>query len=760
MSNLRVDIIGNTDRLISSLKDAEARLKNFGENATRAGQALSVGLTAPIVALGTASIVTFGRLEALQKGLIAVSGSAKEANRQFEELRDVAKLPGLGLEEAVRGSVALQSAGFAFEQSKETLLAFGNALATVGKGKNELNFVILALTQLQNKTTGFGQDLRQLTEQLPQLRGALQNAFGTSDSLEIAKLGVTGRQVVEIITKEFAKLPKVTGGIKNAFENASDSIQIALAQVGESINKALDVEDLINRFAATISRVADGFSNLNPTIQKTILVVAGLTAALGPLLLTIGVFTTTIIPAAIAGLSVLKVAFIAATGPIGLTVVAVGALIAGFVALERSSAAYKRTQAFTNQSLRQAGIASKEIAEAQSLVNDLVTKYNKLSDEEKEKLESLIKAKILDAQASIAQAKAARLTAMQAASQITIYDKIKASLLGAGNVGNAVANLISIQQANIAAAAGKTNEEINAQEEALKSLLVQLTQVGQGYENLIPAVGIIGKLTEEIEKLTKEREQSTSKAEISRLGLLISQREDELKAIEKLGIGYKDAEELAKKFNKEALPDLEIDFGTEFKGLDEIGKNLFSGIDETLADQIKAQIEAAKKEMARLKEIEQIAKDFQSNFSSIIRNGIVDGLSVLAEGIGAVLGGATKIENVGAQLLRSLANVLGQLGQLAIATGLAVAGIRESLKTLNPAVAIAAGVALLALAGVVKSQASKIGSNIGGGSSGFGGISNNVYNSVEPIRVNGVLTGQGSELIVVLENAERERGRG
>lgn len=67
--------------------------------------------------------------------------------------------------------------------------------------------------------------------------------------------------------------------------------------------------------------------------------------------------------------------------------------------------------------------------------------------------------------------------------------------------------------------------------------------------------------------------------------------------------------------------------------------------------------------------------------------------------------------------------MLGQLGQMAIATGVALLGIQTALKTLNPFVAIAAGVALLALSSVVRGQASKLGGRMGGSSGGGGNFS-------------------------------------
>jgi tape measure domain-containing protein len=277
-----------------------ASFKKAAQQMNEAGQTLTTYLTLPIAALGVTALKSFGDLEALQKGLISVMGSSTAAAAEFEKLKEVAKLPGLGLEEAVRGSVNLQAAGFSADQARESLLAFGNALATVGKGKNELNLVILALTQLNNKSTGFAQDLRQLTEQLPQLRGALTEAFGTSDSQAIADLGFTGREIVETLTKEFAKLPKVTGGFNNALENASDAAKISLAQLGESINKAFDVEGKINKVAEVVQGAVDAFKSWSPEAQKLALTIAGVAASIGPLLI------------GIAGIA--KVVSVAATG--------------------------------------------------------------------------------------------------------------------------------------------------------------------------------------------------------------------------------------------------------------------------------------------------------------------------------------------------------------------------------------------------------------------------------------------------------------
>jgi tape measure domain-containing protein len=323
----RADLKGFSTDMQNSLREID----KVGQKLQSVGRGLSAAITLPIVGLGIASLKTFGDIEALQRGLTAVMGSAELASVEFEKLKEVAKLPGLGLEEAVRGSVNLQAAGFSADEARRALLSFGNALATVGKGKRELDLVTLAITQLNNKSGGFGQDLRQLTEQLPQLRGALKNAFGTVDTEKISKSGVTGREVVNALITEFDKLPKVTGGLNNAFENFGDSSKLAFNNIGAAINKAFNVEGLLNSFGDSLNGVSEKFANLSEESQKAILIFAGVAAAIGPILVAIGAVTA-IVPSVVAGLAAIKGAFISlnatiAANPFGALAIALATIV-------------------------------------------------------------------------------------------------------------------------------------------------------------------------------------------------------------------------------------------------------------------------------------------------------------------------------------------------------------------------------------------------------------------------------------------------
>ena len=128
-----------------------------------------------------------------------------------------------------------------------------------------------------------------------------------------------------------------------------------------------------------------------------------------------------------------------------------------------------------------------------------------------------------------------------------------------------------------------------------------------------------------------------------------------------------------------------------------------------------------------LAEQRAIAMEKAMQFNEGLTDIISGGLNQLATGIGEALGramsdGGNLAQNLSKVVLTTVGGMAVQLGKLAVSIGLAVEGIKKALKSLNPAVAIAAGIALIALGSFAKSQAGKIGE--GGGATAFanGGI--------------------------------------
>jgi tape measure domain-containing protein len=246
------------------------------------GNALTFKVTVPLMGLATAAMHAYMGMDSLTRGLTVVMGSSEAAASEMERLKEVAKLPGLGLKEAYQGSLNLQAVGMSATEARDGLMAFGNALAMVGKGKNELAAVQEQIMQIVSKGKVMTEDIRIIRSYVPQITQAMKAAFGTASVEEIAKAGVTGKEFVDRVVKELAKLPKMTVGVKNDMENVADSINQSLAKIGE------DIAPSVSRILKAGTALLDVFTKLPPLIRYTAEGFAALAIPIGPVLSIIG----------------------------------------------------------------------------------------------------------------------------------------------------------------------------------------------------------------------------------------------------------------------------------------------------------------------------------------------------------------------------------------------------------------------------------------------------------------------------------------
>jgi hypothetical protein len=148
------------------------------------------------------------------------------------------------------------------------------------------------------------------------------------------------------------------------------------------------------------------------------------------------------------------------------------------------------------------------------------------------------------------------------------------------------------------------------------------------------------------------------------------------------------------------------------------------------------------------------ANEFNQKLAPIM----TDGLNNLAVGIGEAMGsaiaGAGNMGNqLAAVLLGSLGAIVSQVGKMAIGIGIGLESIKTALKSLNPVVAIAAGVALVALGAFFKAKSADIGQSMdkggGGGSAGPAKFANGGIVSAPTLGLVGEYTGAKSNPEVI-----------
>lgn len=144
----------------------------------------------------------------------------------------------------------------------------------------------------------------------------------------------------------------------------------------------------------------------------------------------------------------------------------------------------------------------------------------------------------------------------------------------------------------------------------------------------------------------------------------------------------------------------------------------------------------------------QALYDFNENASAIIGGSISNTFGALGEGIGSALAsGGNVLTAAGDALLAGLGSILVELGKMAIQTGVGILAVKMALKSLNPYVAIAAGIGLVALGSMFSSKSKSLGVSMGstGGSGGSsGGGSGNIQTGASVMSPTSSVSGGGA----------------
>lgn len=269
-----------------AIKEAEKSLQGAVQSFSSIGNSLSLALSAPLAAFGVMSIRAAGQMESLR---FALEGTMKDAGRgigearaELEALRVAALAPGLDFEQAVRGSVRLQSVGKSAEEARRIIVQLGNALALSGGTADQLDGVTRQFTQMIGKGKLMQEDLSIILENMPALAKVMQDTFGTTNAEMLRDMGVSVEDFIAKLTTGMEALPRAQGGIANSIVNAQNAIQQALASTGEEINRVFNVSGALNSFSEWVSGMASAFKALDDDTKRVIGAVVVFAATIGP----------------------------------------------------------------------------------------------------------------------------------------------------------------------------------------------------------------------------------------------------------------------------------------------------------------------------------------------------------------------------------------------------------------------------------------------------------------------------------------------
>lgn len=293
--------------------------RGIGSGLQSLGRTLTVGITAPLLALGAASLKSAKDIDANVNTLKAFTGSAEAAEARLAQLIKTSRdTPGLTTRLATTLDAQLRTAQVMEETIDRVLPAIGrlNAVSKLPDAGRFTQNLLQLVTQNFERT-----DLKELVGQSPIAGQLLAEIFNVDSPINAKAIRESAKKLginsVDTFFAAFAEaaarnqgLATVTESIATRFEKIVDRVQVALRPLGLAILNA--IEPFVEPIAKLVERIGEAFNSLSAPVKTAIIVIAGIAAAAGPVLFVLGGLAT-----AIAGI-------VSAIGTIGTIVAAVG----------------------------------------------------------------------------------------------------------------------------------------------------------------------------------------------------------------------------------------------------------------------------------------------------------------------------------------------------------------------------------------------------------------------------------------------------
>lgn len=304
---------------IDAFKAKTEKIKAVGENLTNLGGKMTVGVTLPVVAMGGAMVKAAADIESMQQQLETMTGSAEAGGKMFEAIKTMAAKTPFETKDLMKATNTMLGFGIA----QEKVLPLMNQLGDISGGNaDRFQSLALAFSQVSSAGKLQGQDLNQMINAGFNPLESIAKRTGKSVGYwkeQMSKGKVTTKMVEQAMKdatsqggRFFGMMDKQSKTALGQWSTFQDNLNMLLAEFGKIIlPTAISV-------LQKLSSALEKFNSLSEGTKKTILVIGGIAAAIGPAITIVGALIKSV-----AGLNV-ALAFLAAN-PIVLTLVGIAA---------------------------------------------------------------------------------------------------------------------------------------------------------------------------------------------------------------------------------------------------------------------------------------------------------------------------------------------------------------------------------------------------------------------------------------------------
>jgi len=178
LSTLVVNLVADISKYEKSLKKAGRMASKLGKSLTSIGASLTKGLTLPLAAVGTASVVTAAEFETSMSKIQGLVGkSAEEVDRLSSAVLDIAATVGKGPNELAEGLFFLTSAGL---KSADALEALKFAAKASAGGLGDVDVIARATSAAMQ---AYGTDVLSAEQATDILAKAVEQAAFSAEEL-------------------------------------------------------------------------------------------------------------------------------------------------------------------------------------------------------------------------------------------------------------------------------------------------------------------------------------------------------------------------------------------------------------------------------------------------------------------------------------------------------------------------------------------------------------------------------------------------
>ncbi len=336
LASLLIKVGVNGAEVEKRFRTIEKSAKDLGDKLKTVGKSMSLYVTAPLMALGAASVKAADtQMQAEAKLLNALKGREDMQKRLLAQASELQSRSVIGDEAIIEQQAFLAALGLSEKQIGDTIEAAAQLSAALGI---ELESAVKNLAKTYGGMTG------ELGESIPALKNLTTEQLKAGEAINYVNANYKG----------FAETAAKTGTgplvqLKNLLGDLAEQIGTILIPT-------------LQKVIGWLKDLAAWFQNLSPAMKETIVTIAAVVAAVGPLL-SVGGQLLLLLPQ-------IGAAFTALTGPIGLVIAAVTALASAWALAEFRRAAYNqdikdlKASAYNNAYQRFSAMTDEELAGA------------------------------------------------------------------------------------------------------------------------------------------------------------------------------------------------------------------------------------------------------------------------------------------------------------------------------------------------------------------------------------------------------------